>query len=91
MTDFGPDNITLAEIETLMSAPFAPPPPDQTATRALFAIWIERLINPDALANCFLIGGAPDAVQSLHEECLDIRCKHSLRELVTLAKVEMPQ
>ncbi len=85
--DLGPDEVSLAELELAIGAPFDPP--TTPASRALYIWHIEHCLNPDALPNVFLLGNVPEDVMALQIECEELRAKHTIPELVAMAKSEL--
>ncbi len=89
MNDFGPGEISAAELEAVLGDRFDPPAETRPATCALYAKFVLHRLNPNALPNLFLLGNGPPELLHLEESTMAMRREHSVSELKAMAKVEM--
>ena len=84
---------TLRDVEAMIGAPWAPPPEDKPAARALYFIWISEQIERATGEACspqwLLAGGTPDCINELRDESYQMRRRHNDKALREMAKSEM--
>ncbi len=74
-------NLSAAELEAAIGAPFAPPA-EPLAARAIYCAFVIHKLAPDGrLPDYFLLGDAPNALLELEQSTMDLRREHTLLEL----------
>ena len=84
---------SLSDIERMVGKPWAPPPEDKPAARALYFNFVSERVaeatGEPCAAQWLLAGAVPDRVDALQRDTYKLRMQHDGAELRALAKQEM--
>jgi hypothetical protein len=84
-------DFTMSDFTRMIGAPFAPPPNEKPATRALYFNFVHAAtMEPDGrMPDAWLLaGGIPDPVDVLDHDTRALRQEHSVKELRDMAASE---